>query len=547
MSDSDKERGAYYTSAQVARTLVRWAIRSANDTVLDPSCGTGVFLEAACSRVISLGGSSRTIFGIELEQNAYCQTASKLSVYSKHPPTLLRNDFFAIQNISLPAMKAVVGNPPFIRFQRFKGDSRRQALDRAREVGVTISPLTSSWAPFVVYACHFLQKDGRLAMVLPREILQARYARPVLEFLQKSFRNTTFISFWERLFPGLDQDTLIVLAEGHKQPFDGFFFSELDGIDTLEQDEHEIATTARRIEHVPLISGERNIRHLQIPSTTLELYERLTLHPKTVRLGEVSQIKNGHVSGANRFFHLSHETVREHRLPLEVLRVAIFNSRALQGPIFSQSDWSVASSQGNAGYLLHIGDKVVHDTVHTYLNRKEALGLLQRYKLRTRKPWYRIPGVTVPPTFLSYMSGERCWLIQNEANVVVPNTFHTVVPHAEKNIGGDTNAPASLCSSWLSSLTRLSTELEGHTLGGGMLKLEPSEAKRVLLVSPTQGALDLKTVNRLVRKDAWDQVQEMADRHFLEGILELSERECSMLLEAVNLLSQERRGRRRVG
>ena len=32
---------------------------------------------------------------------------------------------------------------------------------------------------------------------------------------------------------------------------------------------------------------------------------------------------------------------------------------------------------------------------------------------------------------------------------------------------------------WRSPLTKLGAELEGHSLGGGMLKLEPSEAARV--------------------------------------------------------------------
>lgn len=34
---------------------------------------------------------------------------------------------------------------------------------------------------------------------------------------------------------------------------------------------------------------------------------------------------------------------------------------------------------------------------------------------------------------------------------------------------------------WDTSFVRLSCEIEGHPLGGGMLKLEPREAARVLL------------------------------------------------------------------
>jgi hypothetical protein len=40
---------------------------------------------------------------------------------------------------------------------------------------------------------------------------------------------------------------------------------------------------------------------------------------------------------------------------------------------------------------------------------------------------------------------------------------------------------ASLLRRWDDPLTRLSCELEGHPLGGGMLKVEPREASRVLI------------------------------------------------------------------
>jgi len=41
-----------------------------------------------------------------------------------------------------------------------------------------------------------------------------------------------------------------------------------------------------------------------------------------------------------------------------------------------------------------------------------------------------------------------------------------------------------LLRGWQHPLSRLSQELEGHPLGGGMLKLEPGEARRVHLALP---------------------------------------------------------------
>jgi adenine-specific DNA-methyltransferase len=44
---AQKIRGAVYTPPRVAAALVRWAVRSPTDRVLDPACGEGVFLAIA--------------------------------------------------------------------------------------------------------------------------------------------------------------------------------------------------------------------------------------------------------------------------------------------------------------------------------------------------------------------------------------------------------------------------------------------------------------------------------------------------------------------
>mgnify|MGYP001380096027 FL=1 len=63
-----KTLGAFYTDASVADFLVNWAIRSGNDTVLDPAFGGGVFLRSAARRISSLGGnSSSQVFGVEID------------------------------------------------------------------------------------------------------------------------------------------------------------------------------------------------------------------------------------------------------------------------------------------------------------------------------------------------------------------------------------------------------------------------------------------------------------------------------------------------
>lgn len=43
-SEQQKNTGAYFTPADPVRALVKWAVKSDNDRMLDPSCGDGRFL-----------------------------------------------------------------------------------------------------------------------------------------------------------------------------------------------------------------------------------------------------------------------------------------------------------------------------------------------------------------------------------------------------------------------------------------------------------------------------------------------------------------------
>src|SRR5262245_7883979 len=72
LGNKAKSLGAFYTDAGVADFLAWWAIRSANDKILDPCFGGGIFLRAACQRLAELEGSPRTqVFGIEIDPLVY--------------------------------------------------------------------------------------------------------------------------------------------------------------------------------------------------------------------------------------------------------------------------------------------------------------------------------------------------------------------------------------------------------------------------------------------------------------------------------------------
>jgi len=538
--ETAKAFGAYYTDPAVARFVVGWALRSASDTVADPAFGGGVFLAAASERLQQLGGSPSQIFGVELDAEVHEQTARALAAhFSVCQEHLFRRDFFELEPTDL-RLDAVVGNPPFIRFQRFSGQARERAARRAAEQGVRLGRLASSWAAFVVHSAAFLRPGGRLGLVVPAELGHAAYARPLLAYLCRAFERVRLLSFREKLFPALSQDVLILLAEGlqaEPREQNGVFeLLDLGGTSDLQTLELPW-TRARRLDGQALAAGCEHLQGYLLPPHTHGLYRHLACAKETFRLGEVARVGTGYVTGHNAFFHLS--PARAQGIPARFLKPSVWAAQALRGISFTEVDWDEARQRGQAGFLLHIeAGAALPPALQAYLEQGQHRGIHQAYKCRVRTPWYAIPQVQRPDAFLTYMSGEGPRLVVNEAGAVAPNSLHLV------RTGSGLQARA-LAVLWQTSLARLSAELEGHPMGGGMLKLEPGEAERVLLprleaekLAPLADELKV-----LMQKGRLREAQSLADQRVLREGLGLSEKEVAALRDGADYLRLRRQRR----
>lgn len=542
-----KALGAYYTDSQVAEFLVRWAVRNSADTVLDPAFGGGVFLRAACRRLRELGGNpSAQVYGVELDSAVHRHIGEKLCEDGVAPINLVASDFFAITPDRMAPVDAVVGNPPFIRYQRFTGDVRARALARAAEQGLKLSELSSSWLPFLVHSIRMLRPGGRLAMVIPFEIGHALYAVPVLKHLDRKFESVTFLTFRKKLFPDLSQDTLLLLAEGKDAGAAGrFYIRDLRHAGDLAHIEVTGAGCVpgvRRLDRERVASGQQRLIEYLLPRKARELYAEMRAPEHTVSLGQLADVGIGYVTGANDFFHLGPGAAAEIGIPSEFLRACVRRGRALTGLRFTEADWNDALGRGDAGYLVYLpSGGTLPPAVARYVAYGESKGIHRTFKCRTRSPWYRVPHVYLPDAFLTYMSGDLPRLVSNGAGVVAPNTLHILRLHRGAGIGS--NALAAL---WQTSLTRLSVEIEGHALGGGMLKLEPTEAERVLVpIIPKKDNLDALALelDQVARSRGEEACVSYADQALLRRRLGLSAADVRLLYDSAALLRERRTSR----
>jgi hypothetical protein len=468
-----------------------------------------------------MGSKNPQIWGIDVNEDAL------QSVKGSLPECRLLNvDFFSAKPGDIPFFDAIIGNPPFIRYQTFNGSSRSSALVRAREAGVHLPKSSSSWAPFLVHAVAFLKKDGRLGMVVPAELGHAQYARGVLSFLIRKFGRIRFCIFRKKLFPELSEDTGLLLCEQFENPCTWFSVAVLNDIQQAEERkyvEYPVDLDAVR-------SGRTRLGHYLLSPRVRQLYGQLAEQRQVVRLGGVADVGIGYVSGYNDYFHLSIAERRRWRIPASFLRSALLSLGDSVGMAVRRADWAKLSRKGKKVYLLAIppvSESCLPRSILSYLEYGEELGVPKRFKCRVREPWYSVPHVRIADAFLSYMCGQTPRLVKNRYNLVAPNTLHLI--RFDKTKRADT-----FLGGWYSSLTRLSCELEGHALGGGMLKLEPSEAERVLIPLPrareeTRVVRQLDTLMRRMEEEA---AIGFVDHHVLRRGLGLSATECALLRDA---------------
>lgn len=538
-----KQLGAFYTPQLLATAMANWAVRDPGDHVLDGAFGGLAFLSAAAHRLGALGAThevSGQLHGCDIDAGAHRAALARTDVITE-ASSLVHDDFLERQpDARLPRCQAVVGNPPYIRFQSADREAGQRA---AQAAGLSISRLASVWAPFLAHSVHFVAAGGRLAYVLPGELLHAQYAAEVLDFVCERFGAVTLVLLEQRVFADALEEVVLLLADDKGGTCDEPTVVSFAGLDELSEGGLPVsvprATRGRR-------AGQRRTGHDKplahlLPTSTRELMSRLLLDPRVQLLGRFASVKSGAVTGANRFFLLSDEQARADGIDDTLLRDAVSKAAHVAGSCLREEDVRALRSAGAPLRLLLIPRDATESqlqSVAEILARGVGLRVQEAFKCRTRSPWWSVPlpAGGPPDLLLTYFAAEHHRLAVNDAGVLHTNTVHGV-----RVLPGVT--PEALARTWFNSLSSLSRELVGRSYGGGVLKLEPTEAEAVVLPPLAVEPDLLNTVDERVRAGDASSATDEVDRCVLGGGLGLTNAEIAQLRHGAELLRARRRER----
>jgi len=221
-----KKLGAYYTPMAVARSIVNKALESLQNaslfpatplSVLDPCCGTGIFLVAlveALGEIATRNVSRVRLHGLDIDRGAVHVARENVSSAIRDHGLQDRvtigkigtGNFLASPGALEPPNRfdLIIGNPPYIAWDAIPKVERASLFEAGCYDGVSFPcrPNHHDAQPnyhlfFMVHAARLLSEVGMIAFLLPVEWLHHERATVFRNFLLDSF-SSIHVAFIEQ-------------------------------------------------------------------------------------------------------------------------------------------------------------------------------------------------------------------------------------------------------------------------------------------------------------------------------------------------------------
>jgi adenine-specific DNA-methyltransferase len=520
---AQKLRGGYYTPEDLATFLCKWVLEIKPKRVLEPSCGDGVFFSA----LRAAGASSKlNVTGFELDEEEAAKATARANDVGMRATNVHAADFmsWALEKTGSQdaTFDAVVGNPPFVRYQYLPEPFQVKAEQVFRALELPFTKHTNAWVPFILASMSMLRPGGRLAMVVPAEIIHVMHAQALRSYLGRECRRLVIIDPEELWFAGTLQGAVLLLAEKRKDEHD-----RAEGLGIYEvRDREFLKETPARVFAAPQSINGKTVAgkwtRALLDKETRELTDELSEHPDVHRFSKIADVDVGIVTGANKFFLVTDDVVSQNGL--ERWAHPMFGrSEHCPGIIYDSRQHTANAKAGNpTNFLWFSNDEPLkYKKPKSYIKAGEAESLHTRYKCRIRSPWFKVPSVYATEIGMLKRSHDLPRLILNKVGAYTTDTAYRIRALNE-------TSAEQLVGCFYNGLTALSAELEGRHYGGGVLELVPSEIEKLMLPMPKDGHIDLVELDRQIRSSVPAQdVLEKNSRTVLGGLgLSRSKQDC---------------------
>ena len=536
----EKLRGAYYTPEEISEFIINWGFSDAVNTVLEPSCGDGVFLQSLMKKI-----GNYDCIAVELVEEEAEKTRSLVQGDTRF--NVITNDFYNEyeNHLRYKNFDLIIGNPPYIRYQYLTEEQRAEQSKILTSNGLKPNKLINAWVTFVIACVQMLSVNGKFAFVIPAELLQVKYAEQLRMHLMNHLQKITIVTFRELIFPGVEQEVVILLGEKDETHVDTHQIKmlEFNNINDLTRNFSAIE------ENVPFQDIDMTTRKWTRYFLSEEQNERITEiqgDNRFVPFSNIGGVDIGITTGNNGFFCVDKKTVNKYDLG-NVTKSLIARSVNIPGITFNQEDWIKNVELGARTYLIDFNNVQEEEFTAPQLEyiadgeeRKENTG----YKCSIRNKWYCIPSIWSPDAFFLRRNHLYPKFVLNNLGAVSTDTMHRI------RFSILTDKKRAVLS-YYNSIGLAFTELEARSYGGGVLEILPGELERVTI--PNLDNIELEAVfveelfnqiDLLVRThDDIVEVLDLVDQAILIEVLNIPRETVNVFRDIWVTLRERRLGR----
>lgn len=510
-----KLRGGYYTPIDLAAFMAKWITDENTKKILEPSSGDGIFFEGI-SKSVNSSSSKIEITGVELDSDEAAKSIKRSNELSNIKINVLNKDFleWGLKNYQKANFDAVIGNPPFIRYQYLPEEYQLKSEKVFKLFNLKFTKHTNAWVPFVILSFEMLKPGGKMAMILPSELMHVKHSQSLRTYLGKRSTKILILDPKELWFTDTLQGALILFAEKKKSVNDDSIGL---GIKAINDRSFSKTEPQNYFEKVHFINGETikgKWTKAVLNPNELSLIKEIKKDNSIHQFKNVASVDVGLVTGANKYFLISEDEVKK------------FGLEKWAHPMFGRSDHCPKMIYDSRQHQKNIKDGLptnfiwfdvdsydeLDENAKNYVKIGEEKEYHERYKCRIREPWFKVPSVYATEIGMLKRAHDFPRLILNKKGAYTTDTAYRISAIDKKVKSYE------LVFCFVNSFTALTAELEGRFYGGGVLELVPSEIEKTFIPITSIDPLQLKELDKDFQKLSTKEILKRQDDIILKEI-----------------------------
>ena len=413
----------------------------------------------------------------------------------------------------------VIGNPPYVRQEKIK--PLKPTLKKRYACYTGAADL---YVYFYERGLQLLNTSGVHTFICSNSWLDVNYGAPLQKYLLDNSAGAVIChSEAEREFESAAINTIVsILQNGTPNPDSHIHFLTFKtfiGDPDLENRRERTRTyteLAQAGTRENKYTGDKwGGKYLRAPDIYWTILEKGK--DKLVRLGDVADVRRGFTTGANEFFYLDAERIREWGIESKFLKSVIKSPRECKSIRVDPNQLQFKL------FMCHADKSALAGTAAlAYIEWGESQGYHQRPSCKSRTRWWDLGERQIPSLSFNYLISSTARTLYARDGCYTSDNFQEV--HT------DSSLTLPLCASLNSSLFQLMVNMAGRSnFGGGLLKIQTYEMAELLCLDPKTFAFENEAI---FRSSLWDMLKPSDDRRALDAII----------FDALNLTQGERDG-----